>query len=162
VKYKDDGQVDSYFPLGDVPGKHILPTALNMFGGDNSLVSGTTFQKNPKQVSLGVFSAIFDRGGTFRVPVTLMKVATSADSSASPSPKDSDSPVSLVSSLLSVSSSDNKIYVLQDAHLDVVSLSGSVDHEYALLPPADKLSFGLKTGTPAAWPDPNRSCKISH
>lgn len=60
VKYKDDGQVDSYFALGEVPGKHIRPTSLAMFGADNSMVSGTTILKNPGGTSLGVFSAIFE------------------------------------------------------------------------------------------------------
>lgn len=140
VKYKDDGQVDSYFTLGEVPGKHIRPTSLAMFGADNSMVSGTTFQKTSEgATSLGVFSAIFDRSGTFRAPVTFMKLAAPADSSDPSGRNDSNTPVSLASSLLNVSSSD-KIYVLQDVHLDVVSLSGSVEHEFALVPPGDKLS----------------------
>ncbi len=140
VKYKDDGQIDSYIAIREELGKQIRPTSLAMFGADNSLVSGTASQKTSDGItSIGVFSAIFDRGGTFRAPVTLMKLATPAESGDSPAPKASSTPVSLASSLLTVGASDY-IYVLQDAHLDVVSLSGSVDHEYALRSPADKLS----------------------
>jgi hypothetical protein len=140
VKYKDDGQVDSYFALGEVPGKHIRPTSLATFGADNSLVSGTTLLKNPEGTSLGVFSAIFDRGGTFRAPVTLMKLDTPAKSGALPNSPDQRNAVSLASSLEEVSSSDGSIYVLQDGHLDVVSPFGSIEHEFALPAPADKLS----------------------
>ena len=140
VKYKDDGQVDSYFPLGEVPGKHIRPTSLAMFGADNSLVSGTTFLKSPEGTSLGVFSAIFDRGGAFRAPVALMKLNTPAKSSASPNSPEHGNAVSLASSLRSFGSSDGNIYVLQDGHLDVVTPFGSIERESELTPPADKLS----------------------
>ncbi|MGB9446807.1 MAG: hypothetical protein WBR26_17530, partial [Candidatus Acidiferrum sp.] len=72
VKYKDDGNVDSYVVVGEIPGERIHPTSLAMFGAGNSLVSGTTVQKTAEgTTSLGVFSAMFDRGGTFRAPVTL-------------------------------------------------------------------------------------------
>jgi hypothetical protein len=140
VKYKDDGQVDSYFALGDTPGKRIHPTMLSMFGADNSLVSGTTSVKNPEGTSSGVFSAIFDRGGTFRAPVTIMKLATPTKSSASTNQSERANAVSLASSLESFSSSDGNIYVLQDGHLDVVSPFGSIEHEFELPPPADKLT----------------------
>lgn len=144
VKYKDDGQVDSYFPLGDVPGKQIQPTSIAMFGADNSLVSGITLLKNPGGTSPGVFSATFDRGGTFRAPVTLMKLDTRGKSSASPKSPDPNSrdhggAVSLASSLLSFSASDGNVYVLQGNRLDAVSPFGSIEHEFEVPPPADKL-----------------------
>jgi hypothetical protein len=144
VKYKDDGQVDSYFPLGDVPGKQMQPTSIAMFGADNALVSGTTLLKNPGGTSLGVFSATFDRGGTFRAPVTLMKLDAPAKSSASSKSPDPNSPdhgdaISLASSLYSFSASDGNVYVLQGGRLDVVSPFGSIEHEFDLPPPADKL-----------------------
>ncbi len=141
VKYKDDGQLDSYFILGEVPGKHFRPTSIDMFGAENSLVSGITIQKTPEGAQLlGVFSAVFDRSGTFRNSVTLTGLATPTESSTAPSSKDSSDLLSLASSLLGVSSPDGNIYLLQKNHLDVVSLSGSIDHDFPLSSPADKLS----------------------
>ncbi len=161
VKYKDDGSMDSHFAVGEVPGKHINPISLAVFADGHSLVSGTTLEKAADKTSLGVFSAMFDQNGAFRAPITFMKPATPAESSASPSPrgappaaarqpaaekeaekeKDSADPITLASSLLSVSSSDGNIYVLQNVgRLDVVSLSGSVEREFKLKPPANGLS----------------------
>jgi hypothetical protein len=140
VKYKDDGEMDSYFALGEMPGKRIDPTSLAMFGADISLVSGTTIQKNPEGTSQGLFSAIFDRGGTFRARVELLKIATPAKSGDSPdSAPDNGNAVSLASSIESVGSSDGNIYVLQDGHLDVVSPAGSVEQEFELPSPGKKL-----------------------
>lgn len=69
-----------------------------------------------------------------------MKLDTPAKSSASPNSPGRGNAVSLASSLESFSSSDGNIYVLQDGHLDVVSPFGSIEHEFELSPPADKLS----------------------
>jgi hypothetical protein len=141
VKYKDDGSMDSHFTVGEVPGKHTHPMSLAVFADGHSLVSGTTIEKTADKTSLGVFSAIFDQSGAFRAPVTLMKLAPPAESSASPSPRgapptaapqpapekeeNSADPITLASMLLSVSSSDGNIYVLQNVgRLDVVSPPG--------------------------------------
>ncbi|MBV9760070.1 MAG: hypothetical protein JO340_05870 [Acidobacteriaceae bacterium] len=39
VKYKDDGRVDSYFALGELPGKHIQPTSIAVFADRSFLIS---------------------------------------------------------------------------------------------------------------------------
>lgn len=157
VKYKDDGRLDSYFTLGEIPGKHIEPTSLAMFADGSSLVSGTTMEKTPDGNLLGVFSAIFDQNGAFRAPATLMKLGTPAESGGSPGPqgaaptkvqqkaaekeKQSLNAIPLASSLQSFSSTDGNIYLFQQAgHLDIVSPVGSLDHEFKLSPPADGLS----------------------
>ena len=157
VKYKDDGRLDSYSAIGEVPSQHAQPTSLAVFADGNSLVSGTTAEKTPDGTSLGVFSAIFDRNGVFLAPVTLMKLNTPAESSGSPdlrgaSPKTlqqeavakekpSASAIPLASGLHSVSSSDGNIYVFQEnGQLNIVSPTGSVEHEFKLSPPADGLS----------------------
>jgi len=156
VKYKDDGSMDSHFAIGEVPGQHTRPISLAVFTDGHSLVSGTTLEKTPDRTLLGVFSAMFDQSGVFRAPVTLLKLAAPAESGASPSPRgttpttarkdeaekgrDSTDPITLASSLLSVSSSDGNIYVLQNGRLDVVSALGSVEHEFELRPPAKGLS----------------------
>jgi hypothetical protein len=158
VRYKDDGSIESHFAVGEVSGKHFDPMSLAVFADGHSVVSGRTGEKTPDGTLLGgVFSGMFDRGGAFHAPVMLMKLATSADSKSSPSPrgappptatrqgaagkeKDSSSPIALASSLLSVSSSDGNIYVLQNANrLDVVSALGSVEHEFEIRPPANGL-----------------------
>lgn len=157
VKYKDDGRLDSYITLGEVPGKHIFPTSLAVFAEGSFLVSGTTLEKTADGTSLGVFSAIFDRNGTFLAPVTLMKLDAPAESSGFPDQrgappktvqqkavekeKHSLNAVPLASSLDSFSSPDGNIYVFQgDGRLDIVSPSGSVEHEFKLRPPAEGLS----------------------
>ena len=136
AKYKNDGQVDSSFTIGDIPGKHIRPIVLSMFGADDSLVSGTTTPKD-SGTPLGVFSAIFDRGGRFRAPISIMKFDPPKSESESPNQKNA---ISLASSVLSVSSADGNIRVLQDGRLQSISPSGAIEHESELLPPADKLS----------------------
>lgn len=157
VKYKDDGQLDSYLTLGELPGKRIQPTSLALFADGSFLVSGTTIEKTLDGTSLGVFSAIFDQKGAFRAPVTLMRLDTPAESSGSPrlegastttpqqnadeKEKLSRNAIPLASSLHSVSSSDGYIYIFQESgRLDIVSPVGSVEHEFKLRPPADRLS----------------------
>jgi hypothetical protein len=157
AKYKDDGSLDSYLKIGEVPGKDVAPSSFAVFAdGNSSLVMGITIEKTPDGTSPGVFSAIFDRNGVFRAPVTLMKLDAPAESSGSRDlrgapprtvqqkaikEEDSINAVLLASSLNSVSSSDGNIYVFQgDGHLDIVSPVGSIEHEFKLRPPADGLS----------------------
>jgi hypothetical protein len=61
VRYKDEGSVDSYFKIGDKPGEHLQPIHLAAFPDGNFLVTGTSV----KPEGFGVFSAVFDRAGTF-------------------------------------------------------------------------------------------------
>jgi hypothetical protein len=158
VKYKDDGGLDSYLRMGELPGnKRVQPTSLAVFADGSFLISGTTREKTPDGTSLGVFSAIFDQMGAFRAPVTLMKLDRPAESSGSPglrgappttaqqkaaeNEKDSTKAIPLASSLHSFSSADGNIYLFQeDGHLDIVSPAGSVEHEFELRPPADGLT----------------------
>jgi hypothetical protein len=145
VKYKEDGSIDSYYPLAELPDKKVHPTSLTMFADGNSLVSGTIREKDAPASSLGVFSAIFNQTGAYRAPVTLVKPATSTESgsmsskdpAATPERRDS---ISLASSLLTFGSPDGNIYVLQSAHLDVVSHGGSIEREIDLVPPSKDLS----------------------
>jgi hypothetical protein len=125
VKYKDDGRLDSYFKIGEVPGKRVEPTSLAVFADGSFLVSGTTMEKTPDGTSWGVFSAIFDQMGAFRAPVTLLKLDTPAESNGSPvlrgapsttaqqkaaeKEKDSLKAIPLASSLHSFSSPDGNI-----------------------------------------------------
>lgn len=57
VKYKDDGRLDSYYAIGELPGKRVQPTSLAVFADGSFLISGTTREKTPDRTSLGVFSA---------------------------------------------------------------------------------------------------------
>lgn len=147
VKYKDDGSMDSYFPLAEVPGKRFHPMTLAMFTNGNSLVSGDYREDIPIGTSLELFSAIFDQSGAFRAPVTLMRLAPSTESSAPPSAQGSvpaaerQGAIQLASSLRSVSSPDGNIYILQGDHIYAVSLMGSVEHEWKLMSPGKNLSL---------------------
>ncbi|HEY1808136.1 MAG TPA: hypothetical protein VGG42_06205 [Acidobacteriaceae bacterium] len=146
VKYKDDGAVDRFFPLAELAGSHFHPTSLVMFADGNSLVSGTTRDKAPGPASPGVFSAIFDPTGALRAPVTLMKLAASAEAGKSPGPPisaiaaDSQDAVSLASSVLSFSSPDGNVYLLHGDRLDVISEDGSVQQKFTLAPPENDLT----------------------
>ncbi len=146
ARYKEDGSFDRHFNLSDLPSDQIQPMSFSMFADGDSLVSGTTRGNPGGAGSPGVFSAIFDQTGAFRTPVAPVTVASSAKFNGSsgaqnsaPSPEHQDA-VSLVSSLLSFSSSDGNIYLLQDSRLVVVSEGGSIEHEFRLAPPNNDLS----------------------
>lgn len=156
VKYKDDGQLDSFTRIGDMLGKSIRPSSLIVFTDGQFLISGTTSEKSADGTLLGVFSAIFDRSGVFRAPVSLMKPETPAatepagqpgvtsstsKNKQSQSQKQNTSPVALASALHSFTSADGIVYVFQeDGRLDTISPAGSLDHEFLLKPPADGLT----------------------
>lgn len=65
LKYKDDGTMDSVAEIRDVPGKRFQPLSFAAFPDGNFLVTGTA----PDEQGLGVFTAIFDRAGTFMTDV---------------------------------------------------------------------------------------------
>jgi hypothetical protein len=132
VKYKEDGSVDSYYPLAELPGRKIQPTSLTMFADGNSLVSGTFRGKAAPSSAPGAFSAIFNQTGAYRGQVTIV-------SPADPGPGRQDS-LSSASSLLTFGSPDGNIYVLQDEHLNVVSQSGSIERKIDLPTPNKDVS----------------------
>lgn len=145
VKFKDDGTVDTYYPLAELPGKKIHPTSLTMFADGNSLVSGTIRAKDTPSPTLEVFSAIFSETGAYRGQITIMKPDDSTESGPMSSKGSSNSPglnnsVSLASSLITLGSLDGDIYVLQDEHLNVVSHSGSIEREIKLPAPHKDIS----------------------
>lgn len=119
-------------------------------------MSGTTIEKTPDGDSPGVFSAVFERTGAFRSPVTIIKLDTAIESSGPPNTRSapaqtvhqrtvvndpqSTSAISLASSMHSVSSPDGNIYFFQeDGHLHIVSPVGSVENEFKFMPPGDGL-----------------------
>jgi hypothetical protein len=157
AKYNDDGTLDSIFKTGDVPGKDFQPASLTVFADGDFLISGTTVP--PPPAPLGVFSAVFDRAGSFMMPVKLLnsiprgKSAGSGAHASSPHTaaqqysaemyKEDTNAVSLESATLSFGSQDGNAYVLQglsSSHIFAVAPTGYIVHQFTLGPPADGLT----------------------
>ena len=169
VKYKDDGTMDSFIKIRDVPGEHLQPLRFAAFPDGNFLLFGT----NPGERGLGVFTAVFDRGGTFvtevKVPedadIVSPKAAThSADDTTGKeaasrgrasslqeagephSPRGRGSKantVGAVSQGLALSSADGNIYMLRATdppRVYVVAPGGNVIREFEITRPAPGLS----------------------
>lgn len=169
VKYKDDGTMDSFTKIRDVPGEHLQPLRFVAFPDGNFLLSGT----NPGERGLVMFTAVFDRGGAFvtdvKVPedadIVTPKAATgSADETTGQEAASSGrasslregrephpprgrgskvNPVGDVSQGLALGSPDGNIYMLRATdppRLYVVAPGGNVVREFEITRPAPGLS----------------------
>jgi hypothetical protein len=169
AKYKDDGSVDSFFKLGDVPEGHIQPLRFAVFRDGSLLVTGTAVEGD----QFRAFAATLDRSGAFVTGVKLphdveptsLKATVGAVSdeedpaavstagegapqeakrhAAVGKRKAEASPVSVVSNGSTISAPDGNVYVLRPtdpARLYVVSPSGEVVRQFEIPSPAHGLT----------------------
>lgn len=155
AKYNNDGTVDSYIHIAQVPGMQIQPLKIAVFGNGDFLLSGTTVLPDH---SLGTFTGLFDQTGdlvrmlSLGKPVTVHVDRPNANppgkhakplSSAKELKAWSNNPVSLASSTLSVSASDGNVYLMQgtsNATLFVIDSQGEVLRHFKVKAPAPGLS----------------------
>ena len=133
VKYKDTGDVDSFIQLQDPIHRQIQPATLSVFASGNFLVSGTVRDTSAPEGTISVFSAVYSPSGMYRAPV-VADISTPANVVAS------QDPIAVASSLLSVSSSDGNIYILQGNRLKTVSHTGTVERERITAAPEKDLT----------------------
>lgn len=154
AKYNDDGTIDSYIHIGQVPGRSIQPLRIAVFGNGDFLLSGTTVLNE----GLGSFTGLFGEDGNLVRLMVLGKPLmdlwdSSGDKDAHESTQpvsevktlkaEANNPVSLESSTLSFSGRDGNLYLLQgteDANLYVISSTGEVIRHFKLPPPHPGLS----------------------
>ncbi|HUY81865.1 MAG TPA: hypothetical protein VMU92_09095 [Acidobacteriaceae bacterium] len=154
AKYNDDGTIDSYINIGRVAGKRIQPLRMAVFGNGDFLLTGTTVLEN----GLGTFTGLFDQSGdlvrmlALGKPVTDLAHHRSVNPAGKPSQPPSHSkeleaqannPVSLESSILTVSAADGNVYLLQGtgrATLYVIDSQGEVLRHFNIKPPQPGLS----------------------
>lgn len=156
AKYNDDGTIDSYIHIGQVPGRAIQPLRIAVFGNGDFLLSGTTVLKE----GLRSFTGLFGEDGNVIHLMKLGKPLMDPWDSSGEGDKDAhestqpvsevktlkdeaNNPVSLESSTLNFSGRDGNLYLLQgteDANLYVISSMGEVLRHFKLPPPHPGLS----------------------
>ena len=170
VKYKDDGSVDSVTKLGLPQDVHFSPSKLGVFGDGTLLVTGTEVS-GPRHTPSKVFTAVFDRAGTYVGPVTLtddvhpappQPGAIGAEGTASPAETGNERAAQGagggpdlawamdVRQGRMLGSPDGNIYLFRDtspARVCVVSPGGVVTRQFRITPPERgmkpiKVSFG--------------------